>query len=76
MGKLLESWVNFINIIDNGSFLTLYILMDFPIHTDTLSIGLPILHFKGSKLEFSVVFRSVNVCFNISQQWILSSLFA
>ena len=27
--------------------------MDFPIHTDTLSMGLSILHFKGSKLEFS-----------------------
>ena len=49
-------------------FLTLYILMDFPIHADSLSIGLPILHFKGSKLEFSVLFRSVNVCFNLRKQ--------
>ena len=28
--------------------LTLYILMDFPIHMDTISMGLPIVYFKGS----------------------------
>ena len=36
--------------------LTLCILMDFPIHIDTISIGLSIVYFKGSKVEFS------NVC--------------
>ena len=28
--------------------------MDFPIHSDTLSMGLPIVHFKGSQVEFSI----------------------
>ena len=27
--------------------------MDFPIHMDTITMGLPILHFKGSQVEFS-----------------------
>ena len=29
------------------------ILMDFPIHIDTISMGLPIVHLKGSEVEFS-----------------------
>ena len=33
--------------------LTLCILMDFPIHLDTISMGLPIVYFKGSRVEFS-----------------------
>ena len=33
--------------------LTLCILMDFPIHIDTISMGLPIVHFKASQVEFS-----------------------
>ena len=33
--------------------LTLCILMDFPIHIDTISMGLPIVRFKGSQVEFS-----------------------
>ena len=33
--------------------LTLCFQMDFPIHVDTISMGLPIRHFKGSKVEFS-----------------------
>ena len=33
--------------------LTLCILMDFPIHIDTISEGLPIEHFKGSQGKFS-----------------------
>ena len=27
--------------------------MDFPIHIDTISMGLPIVYFKGSQVEFS-----------------------
>ena len=27
--------------------------MDSPIHTDTISMGMPILYFKGSQVEFS-----------------------
>ena len=43
--------------------LTLRILMDFPIHIDTISMGLPIVYFKGSQVEFSnvYVFRSLKV---------------
>ena len=33
--------------------LTLYILMDFSIHIDTISMGLPIVHLKGSQVEIS-----------------------
>ena len=35
--------------------LTLDILMDFPIHIDydTISMGLPIVYFKGSQVAFS-----------------------
>ena len=32
---------------------TLCILMDFPIHIDTLGMGLPILYFKGSQVDVS-----------------------
>ena len=28
-------------------------LMDFPIHFDTITMGLPIVYFKGSQVEFS-----------------------
>ena len=30
-------------------------LMDFPIHIDTISMGLPIVYFKGSHIEFSKI---------------------
>ena len=33
--------------------------MDFPINIDVISMGLSILHFKGSKLEFSKVSPSM-----------------
>ena len=33
--------------------LTLCILMDFPIHFDTISMGVPIVYFKRSHVEFS-----------------------
>ena len=33
-------------------YLTLCILMEFPIHIDTVSMGLPILYFKGSQVDF------------------------
>ena len=39
-----------LNIICN---LTICILMDFPIHSDTISMALPIAYFKGSQVEFS-----------------------
>ena len=35
--------------------LTLCILMDFPIHINTVSMGLPIVLFKGSQVEFSML---------------------
>ena len=33
--------------------ITICNLMDFPIHIDTISMGLPIVYFKGSQVEFS-----------------------
>ena len=35
------------------SLLTLCIWMDFPIHVNTVSMGFPILHFKGSQVKVS-----------------------
>ena len=35
------------------SSLTLFILMDFPMHVDRISMELPILYFKGSRVEVS-----------------------
>ena len=36
-----------------NSILTLCILSDFPIHIDAISMGLPIVFFKGAQVEFS-----------------------
>ena len=44
--------------------------MDFPIHIDTISMGLSIVHFKGSQVEFSklcCIFVPEG-CFNVSKQ--------
>ena len=35
--------------------LTLCIPMDFPIHIDTISMGVPIIYFKGSQVDFSKI---------------------
>ena len=35
------------------SYLTLCILMEFPIHKDTISMGLPSLYLKGSQVDVS-----------------------
>ena len=43
------------------ALLTLCILMDFPIHIDTISMGLPIVHFKGSQVEFYNAILSLKV---------------
>ena len=37
---------------DCGKLLTLSILMVFPIHIDTKTMGLPIVYLKGSQVEF------------------------
>ena len=54
-----------------SNMLTVCILMDFPIHSDTISMGrLPIVYFVGSQLEFSKL-RCISVtegCFNFSKQ--------
>ena len=34
---------------------TLFILMDFPIHIDTISMDLSFLYFKGSQVEISKI---------------------
>ena len=50
--------------------LTLCILIDFPIPIDTVSMGLSIVHFKGSQVEFSKL-RCISFpddCFNFSKQ--------
>ena len=39
--------------LDPLNKLTLCILMDFPIYTNTISMDLSILHLKGSQAEFS-----------------------
>ena len=41
------------NKIRKKASLTLCILMVFPVHIDTISMGVPIVYLKGSKLEFS-----------------------
>ena len=44
--------------------------MYFPIHIDTISMGLSILHFKGSQAEFSYLW-CISIpegCFNVSKQ--------
>ena len=59
--------------------LTLCILMDFPIYIDTMSMGLPILYFKGSQVEITMYGSQVEItklrcisvpegCFNPSTQ--------
>ena len=52
------------------SVLTLCILMDFPIHIDTISIGLPIVYFKGSLVDFSNLscISLPDDCFNCNKQ--------
>ena len=37
------------------SFLALFILMDFPIPIDAISMGLPMVYFKGSQVDFSTL---------------------
>ena len=39
---------------DQSTSWTLCILMDFPIHIDAITMGLPIEHFKGSLVEISI----------------------
>ena len=50
--------------------LTLCILMDLPIHIDTISMGLPIVHFKGLQIEISKLwcFSVPGGCSDISKQ--------
>ena len=38
-----------------GPILTFCILIDFPIHIDTISMGLSILYFKGPQVEVSIL---------------------
>ena len=38
-----------------GGFLTLFILMDFPIHIDIISMDLSILYFKESQVRISKI---------------------
>ena len=40
-------------IRDYRIIITHCILMDFPIYIGTISMGLPIVYFKGSQVEFS-----------------------
>ena len=50
-------------------FLTLYLLMDLPIHIDILSMGQPIVYVKGSQVGFSKL-GLISVpegCFNLSK---------
>ena len=49
--------------------------MDFPIHIDTISMGLPILYLKGSKVEISKIWciSVAEGCFNPSKQWVFTA---
>ena len=44
--------------------LTLCIMMYYPIHIDTISMGLPIVYFKGSLVEFSLSLKVVLILAN------------
>ena len=46
-----------------------FILMDFPIHIDAISMDLSILHFKGSHSEFSQLWRisALEGCISLSK---------
>ena len=47
--------------------LTLCVLMDFPIHINTINMGLLIMYFKGLQVEFSYdVFLSLNIVLNLA----------
>ena len=50
-----------------GAFhkLTLCIQKDFPIHVNTISMGLLIVYFKGSQIEFSKLLCISEGCFNL-----------
>ena len=47
------SGCQFVPIAEQRLIITLYILMNFPIHIATISMGLPIVHFQGGQVEFS-----------------------
>ena len=47
--------ISTLEIFSSICYLTLCILVDFPIHIDTISIGFSILHFKGSQVEVSEI---------------------
>ena len=54
-----------------SSLLTLCIRMGFPIHVNTISMGFPILHFKGSQVKVSKLLLTISVtegCFSLSKQ--------
>ena len=44
------------------------ILIEFPIHIDTISMGLPIVYFKGSQVEFS---KLLSTCVFLSLKVVL-----
>ena len=50
--------------------LTQCILMDFPIYIDTISMELPIVHFKGLQVEYSKLLCICvrEDCFNLGKQ--------
>ena len=52
MTIMLKTWGNAEIIFYIKYFDPLY-SMDFPIHIDAISMGLPIMYFKGSQVEFS-----------------------
>ena len=48
--------------------LTLFILMDYPIRTDTISMEISILYFRGSWLPYAAFDRSLH-CFPVHVYW-------
>ena len=57
-------------LIDKQTRLPLFILMDFPMHVDRISMELSILYFKGSKAEISNLgcISVVKICFYLGNQ--------
>ena len=58
-GKYIVKKLVLVDFLSTGTQLytffkiTLCVLMDFPIHIATMSMGLPIVYFKGSQEDFS-----------------------
>ena len=68
-GQLMGFW-NLSHDLPKSHALTLFILMNFPIHSDKICLGLPIVYLKRSQVEFSIL-SGISVlkgCFSFGKQ--------